>query len=162
MAINAVKFIDEKNESKWEALSLEEKRSAQKAEAIERMRILNYFKQSINEFVRADRVMLNELPFGAHFYIDNEKDGQIKRMIDGFEQQYTALVYAVTHTFFEFGECYEFFFVSNYPEEWEYEREEMTDGYAMVYVYNHSVEWCSEFGTIAFAKTMAGGIRRTA
>ncbi len=144
----------------WEQLTPEQKREKQKAEAINRMTIVDYFKPSINEFKRSGKVMLNEFPMGAHFYIDEEKDGLIKQKIDAFEAENHAIVYAVTHTLAEFGECYEFFFVSDYPEEWDCEKDELKDGYQFVWVYNHSVPWCSEFGSISFRQTIAGGLRR--
>ena len=37
------------------------------------------------------------------------------------EEEYNALVYHVIHSPMEFGDCYNFLYVSDHPEEWEYD-----------------------------------------
>ncbi len=76
------------------------------------------------------------------------------------EKKYNCKVYAITHEFMEFGECYSFLIVSDYPEEWynlltSYGNKH----YAFAYVWNKDDDWCSEFGTIA-VQSFGGGIKR--
>ena len=44
-----------------------------KQEAIRRMKKLGYFGQSINAFRRSGYVMINEPPYGAHYYTHDDE-----------------------------------------------------------------------------------------
>ena len=39
--------------------------------------------------------------------------------IKEFEEKYNALVYAVTHEYTNFGECYDFLYIPDYEKEWD-------------------------------------------
>ena len=46
-------------------------------------------------------------------------------------------------------------------DEWEYDRNDLTEGYALAYVKNMDDDMCSEFGSI-FIENRYGGLVRTA
>ena len=96
----------------------------------------------------------------AGFWVDQEPD--VYRKMKEIEEEHNCTVYAITHEFLEFGECYSFLVVTDYEEEWDTLVERYGNGYsAFAYVWNKDVEWCSEFGTIA-VQSFGGGIRRAA
>ena len=71
-----------------------------------------------------------------------------------------CLVYAITHEYTEFGECYSFLIITDY----KCERKNIcvTEGnkhYAFAYVWNKDVDYCSEFGTVGL-QSLGGGITR--
>ena len=76
------------------------------------------------------------------------------------EKEYDCRVYAITHEFTQFGECYSFLIVTAYEEEWDRSVvSEKNNHYAFAYVWNKDDDWCSEFGTIV-VKSYGGGIKR--
>ena len=80
--------------------------------------------------------------------------------IKEIETQNNCTVYAVTHEFTSFGECYDFLIVTDYKEDWEYLLTKAEQGfYATAYVWNKSDEYCSEFGDISVV-SFGGGIKR--
>lgn len=137
-------------------------REKKKVEAIRRMKALGYYPDSIKLFEKEDIVMTNEPPLYAHFFIDDERDSELKKWVDEFEQNNDALVYAVIHSFTNFGEMYSLLYVEDYKEEWCYFDEDYPDGIVMAYVINVDAPDCSEFGSIQIARTSAAGLRRTA
>lgn len=128
-------------------------------EAVARMRKLGYFGPSVDEFRKWGKVMINEPPIGAHYYTDD--DVQLQMEIENFEKRNNALVYAVIRSFTSIGDMDSLLFVSDYPEEWDYDRQDLDLQMAMAYVINWTMPDCSELGTIAFKKTIAGGLLRT-
>lgn len=129
----------------------------QKEVAIKCMQELDIYKPYIKKFEKDGTVTMFER-FGG-FYIDEHQEPELLNKIKEFEEEYGALVYAVTHEMTEFGELYDFLIVSKYDEEWEDTLEDVKDGYAFAYVWNKTDDWCSEFGTIA-VKSFGGGIAR--
>lgn len=93
----------------------------------------------------------------ARYWLD---EAQRKRVAE-FEEQNNALVYHVIHSYTSIGEMESYLYVSDYPEEWERDREDIKDGQQLVYVFNHDMPDCSEFGSIGVALTPAAGLRRT-
>ena len=127
-----------------------------KEQAIKMLRKLDIFKPYIRGFRESNKVCFFE-NFGG-FWINQEPE--IEAKMKEIEEKYKCKVYAVTHEFSEFGECWDFLIVSDYPEEWEYSL--VKDGgnfYAFAYVWNKDDEWCSEFGDIAL-QSFGGGIKR--
>lgn len=123
-------------------------------EAIERMKLLKLDKSCIEAFAKG-KVWESE-GYGALYECNNKE----KELIDKFEKEHEGcLVYHMIHNKFEFGECYSMLFVSQYTEEWEQDREDITEGYAFVWVENVDLDWCSEFGTIAVKPSFGGLIR---
>ena len=129
----------------------------QKEMAIKCMEALDIYKPYITKFKNDGTKTLFE-NFGG-FYIDGYSEPELLKKIEEFEAEYGAIVYAVTHTFTNFGELYEFLVMSKYEEEWEQTLDDVKDGYAFVYVWNKTDDWCSEFGTIGI-KSFGGGIKR--
>ena len=126
----------------------------QKQQAIKSMEVLDIYKPYIKAFKDKGVITLFE-NYGG-FYIE---ESELLTKIKEFEQEYDAVVYAVTHEFTNFGELYDFLYVSKYEEEWEMQFEDLQVGYASAYVWNKSDEWCSEFGSIA-VRSFGGGIKR--
>ena len=129
----------------------------QKQVAIKAMKALDIYEPYIKKFEKDGTVTMFER-FGG-YYIDEANEPELLHKIRELEAEYGSLVYAVTHTFTQFGELYEFLHISKYDEEWEMTLEEIKDNYAFVYVWNKTNDWCSEFGTIA-VKSFGGGIAR--
>ena len=123
--------------------------------AIKALKALNIYKPYIDRFVNKDKVCFFE-NFGG-FWVDQEPE--IKEKKREIERKYDCAVYAITHEFTSFGECWSFLIMSNDEEECEMTLEELKDGYAFAYVWNKDDDLCSEFGTIA-VKSFGGGITR--
>ena len=140
-------------------------REEKKAEAIRRMKKLRYFKPSIKEFEKYYKVMLNEPPFGAHYYID--EDERLVSKIKELEERDGILVYAVIRSFLTDGiETFmmdSLLFVEDEKEEWEFFDEDLPYKTIMSYTINWGCPDCSEYGSIGFNYTTAAGLmRRTA
>lgn len=131
-------------------------REKKKEEAIKRMKVLGLFKPCIKAFEKYDELQLTEPTGGLYEFNDN---AELNAKIKEFEEEYNALVYHVIHTYTQFGELYNFLYVSDYPEEYEYEMEELEDGYAIAYVWNKSDDWLSELGGIAVRERFGGLVR---
>ena len=129
----------------------------QKEVAINAMKSLDIYKPYIKKFEKDGTATLFER-FGG-YYIDEHQEPELLKKIREFEEETGSLVYAVTHEMTEFGELYDFLIVSKDEEEWEDTLEDVKEGYAFVYVWNKTVDYCSEFGTIA-VKSFGGGIAR--
>ena len=127
-----------------------------KIEALERMKTLKLYPNVIKEFEKENIVNMSEN--GGFLYWLNDEQ---KEIVSAFEAEHDALVYHVIHDFTGFGELLTFFYVSDYEEEWEYDREDLKDGYTCAYVKNLSDDMCSEFGSVCF-KQQFGGLVRTA
>ena len=135
-----------------------DKNIAKKEKAIELMKRLDIYKPYIKGFRESDKVCFFE-GFGG-FWIDQEPEVYAK--MKAIEKKYGCLVYAVTHEFTPFGECYSFLIVSDYPEEWDDLMNDDGNRHCVyAYVWNKDDEWCSEFGDI-IVQSFGGGIRRVA
>lgn len=77
------------------------------------------------------------------------------------ETKYNVTVYAVTHEYLDFGECWDFWVITDEDvEEYDYYKDEFESySYTMAYVYNVSEPSFSEFGTIGFTCSGGGMIR---
>lgn len=128
-----------------------------KAEAIARMKKIGIFSETIKQFEKEDLVSQSLSPAGACFWIEGE---QLER-VRAFEKEYNALVYFVIHSYTTIGEMESYFYVSDYEEEWETDRQDLDSSSALVCVYNRDMPECSEFGSIGFVLTPAAGLRRT-
>ena len=131
----------------------------QKEVAISALQNLDILPAYIKKFKKDGTITLFERFAG--FYIDEYNEPELLNKIKEFEDEYECIVYAVTHEFFMFGECYSFLCVSKYEEEWARTLSDTKRGLAWSYVWNKSDEWRSEFGTIGVA-SFGGGIARTA
>lgn len=135
-------------------ISLEEK----KAEAVKRMKIMGVFPETISQFEKENLVSVSMPPVGAFFWADKKTSKRIKK----FEESFNILIYLVVRSYTEFGQMDSYFFVSDYKdEEWAQDIEDLKQGQAFAYVFNHNEPLFSEFGTIGFKRTIADGIVRT-
>lgn len=132
-------------------------RAEMKNKAIDCLKELDIYKPYIKAFVKDDEITMFE--HYAGFYISQypELYNQIKEL----EQKYNILIYAVTHEFTSFGECYSFLYVPNDKNDLEYTIDKFAHNcyYAMAYVYNKNEPLFSEFGSI-IVKSGFGGIMR--
>lgn len=133
-------------------------REAKKKEAINRMKALDLYNPYIKAFKDKDEIFMSEMTGGVYEFGSNT---ELCNKVKEFEAEHEALVYHVIHTFTQFGELYNFLYVSDYEEEWEMDNADITEGYALAYVWNATDEWCSEFGSIG-VRGKFGGIIRTA
>lgn len=129
-----------------------------KQKAIELMNKLDIYKPYIKGFKEHNQICFFE-NFGGFWA---EQEPELMAKIQEFEKEHNCLVYAITHEFLEFGECYDFLFISDYEEDWDemlYPQGNMY--YVFAYVWNKTDDWCSEFGTIGI-RSFGGGIKRVA
>ena len=128
----------------------------QKAKAIEIMKQMDIYKPYIEGFKNEDKVCFFEQFGGFWVYQEPEVEAKMKEL----EIEYGCTVYAITHEFTHFGECYSFLLVSKYEEEWDMlVTSEKNNHYAFAYVWNKDDDYCSEFGTVV-VKSFGGGIKR--
>ena len=85
-------------------ISIEKK----KEKAIELMKILGIYKPYIKGFEQDNAVCFYE-KFGG-FWAWQEPE--LMEKIKAFEEKHNCLVYAVTHEYTEFGECYDFLYIT--------------------------------------------------
>lgn len=128
----------------------------QKTEAIKRMKSLELHENVVREFEKENKVNLSE--HGGILYWLNDKQAEA---VKKFEEEYNSLVYHVIHSYTTFGELLSMLYVSATSEEWEYDQEDLKEGYPIAYVKNLDDESCSEIGSIG-VKSVIGGLVRTA
>lgn len=135
-------------------------REEQKEIAIRRMKQLDIFQPYIKAFEKNNIVTFFE-NFAGFYATKENGEEELYNAIKRFEDETGSLVYAVTHEMFEFGECYSFLCVSKYREDEANTELEVYKNkfYVFCYVWNKSIEYCSEYGTIA-VQSFGGGIRR--
>ena len=127
-----------------------------KNKAIQIMHKLDIYAPYIRGFREENQVCFFESFGGFWAYQEPELMAKIKE----FETQYNVLVYAVTHEYTNFGECYDFLYISDYKSDWKYMlMPQKTMFYVSAYVWNKSDDMCSEFGTIGI-RSFGGGIKR--
>lgn len=144
----------------------QELRQLQKAEAIKRLELLKLLPNVITDFKNNDTVYYserqNKIFDGILYWISNNED--YERLVKEFEENYDALVYHAQLTRFSYGLCLSMLFVSKYQEEWEMEREAITNPYdgiidTYAYVANLNEPDFSEIGRIGIIRKN-GGISR--
>ena len=131
-------------------------REDKKTRAIEVMKKMDIYEPYIEGFEKRDQVCFFEM-FGG-YWVDQEPD--VYKKMKWVEEEFNCLVYAITHEYTEFGECYSFLIITDYKCEWK--NICVTKGnkhYAFAYVWNKDVDYCSEFGTIGL-QSLGGGITR--
>ena len=132
-------------------------KSEMKKIAIEHLKALNIYRPYIAEFRKNGTVTMFER-FGGYYI--NEMNGytELESRIKEFERDYEAMVYAVTHEYLEFGECYTFLYVDkNDPNNLTIDDDLY---YVYAYVWNKTMEYCSEFGTVGIQSAYGGIVRR--
>lgn len=134
---------------------MEELRTKQKTQAVERMKKLGIMEQPVKEFEDEGKLNLSEN--GGLLYYLNEDE---QKMVDDFEKENNGLVYHVIKSRTTIGLMYALLYVSEYLEEWKMDMEDLEEGQALAYVVNMDMPDCSEFGTIGI-KPSVGGLIRT-
>ncbi len=135
-------------------------REIKKEEAIKRMKALELFAPCVKAFKDRNEVQLTEPTGGLYEFSSNEN---LTAKVQEFEKKNNALVYHVIHTPMrldgEVMDMYNFLYVSDYQEEWEVDNADIKEGYVFAYVWNKTIDYFSEFGSIA-VKGMFGGLVR--
>ncbi|MBO7170718.1 MAG: hypothetical protein J6W28_06040 [Clostridia bacterium] len=132
------------------------KHEERKIKAIELLKQLDIYKPYIEGFKEKDQVCFFER-FGG-YWVDQEPE--VYNKMKEVEERFNCTVYAITHEYTEFGECYSFLLVTRYKQEWKnLVVSENGTHYAFAYVWNKDDDWCSELGTIG-VKSFGGGITR--
>jgi hypothetical protein len=128
--------------------------------AIKLMETMDLYKPYIKAFKEKGVVTLYENYAG--FYIE-ETEQELLDNIKEFEKEHECLVYAVTHEYTQFGECYDYLIVPKYEEEWNdlISYSNQTKHVVFAYVVNKDDPWCSEFGDIT-VNQFGGGLVRVA
>lgn len=132
-------------------------REAKKAEAVERMKALGIFPETVRQFEREDYVSISEPPVGAFFWAEGEDLQRIRE----FEESHNALVYLIVRSYTTFGKMDCYLYVSDHRDEWEQDREDLKNCEPLCYVYNYDMPDCSEFSCVGIEKTCAAGLCRT-
>lgn len=128
-----------------------------KKEAIDRMKAIGLMPAVIRQFEKEGLINESCPPLGACYWLSAEQMERVRE----FEEKNDALVYHCIHSYSTIGEMESYFFVSDYPEEWEIDREDIEESQSLCCVYNLDMPDCSEMGTIGFECTPAAGLVRT-
>ena len=129
-----------------------------KIKAIELLKKLDIYEPYIEGFEKENNVCFFER-FGGYWVY---QEPEVLKKMKEIEEKFNCTVYAITHEYTEFGECYSFMLVTRYKYEWD--NLLFKDGstfYAFSYVWNKTYEDFSEFGTIG-VRSFGGGITRVA
>ena len=134
----------------------------QKEEAIKRMKLLQIMPQVIQDFKKNDKLYYSERQnsffLATLYWVDNHEE--YVSAIKEFEEKHNALVYHAQLTHLEFGDNLALFYVSEYEEEWEMDKDNILEGQVFSRVINLDCEYDSDFGYIGI-KPFMGGVVRT-
>lgn len=129
-----------------------------KQKALELMAKMDIYKPYIRGYRENNKVCFFE-NFGG-FWVNQEPE--IEKKMKEIEEKFNCTVYAITHEYTEFGECYDFLLVSQYEEEWDYLIYSNGSAHTIfAYVWNKTDDDCSELGDIT-VRSFGGGIKRIA
>ena len=130
----------------------------QKEVAIKCLEKLNIYKPYINKFKsKAGTPCFFENYAG--FWADQEP--ALMSKIKEVENEYKCLVYAITHEYTDFGECWSMLLVprDNDGADDLLDKFNLSEFYAFAYVWNKSDDYLSEFGDIV-VRAAYGGLKR--
>lgn len=132
-------------------------REEMKKKALEIMKKLDIYEPYIKGFEDKNDVCFFERYAGYWAWQEEE----IMKKMKELEERFGFLVYAITHEFTSFGECWSFIYVSQHESEQEWCLQECGGNTYIVpsYVWNASYEEMSEPGDISIS-AMMGGITR--
>lgn len=132
-------------------------REKQKAEAKKRLRILEVLPEVIdgidNDLLYCSERQNKTFP-AVLYYMTEEMEEKVKEV----EQQTGIYVYHIQVSYTEFGTLWSMLYVSKYEEEWDLERSDLKDNYAISYVWNETCDF-GEFGGIQII-SRHGGVER--
>ena len=144
-----------------------ELRNKQKQEAIERLKILQeefmVHKNVLKEFKEDETIYYSENLGGAFsgilYWLRNKKEFVEK--VKEIEKTRNLYIYhCILNHYRDIGDVLTMLYVSEDEEFWEYEREELKDGYASAFVWDISFELYSEFGDVGIYGVNGGLVRR--
>lgn len=130
-----------------------------KAEALDRMKMLELYEPVIQDYKRTGRVYysertrIGEETVGILYWLNNEPEWMQK--VEELEKSSKCLVYHCIHTLTEYGELLTCLCVSNDIEDWEYENWDLYYGSPSAYTFNLTVPYHSEWGAVPIIS--AGG-----
>lgn len=128
-----------------------------KAEALERMDILNLHPNVIKEFKEQGVLNYSYSVLGFLYWLTEETQARV----NAFEKETGYLIYHVIEDETSIGRLITFLYVSADSDEWERDKQDLREGFALAYVVNADDELCSEFGSVGL-KSVNGGVVRTA
>lgn len=130
----------------------------QKEIAIQCLKKLDIYKPYVRKFEKEDMPTFFERFAGFYLFNDPVLQAKVKEV----QEEFGVLVYALTHEWFEFGECWSMLCISSSTES-------VTDCivdtgypnrfYTFAYVWNQENNELSEFGDIV-VQSAGGGLRR--
>lgn len=126
-----------------------------KKEVLDRMEMLGLHENIIKEFKEEEILNKSLSEDGFLFYLDDEEEEMIKE----WEDRCGGMAYHAIRTETNIGPMLSILYVSKHEEEWELDREDIINDYAIAYVININDPCCSEAGGIALQK-INGGLRR--
>lgn len=126
-------------------------------EAVARMKLLGIFPETIRQFQEDGMVSISEPPMGAFYWMEGEDLDRVR----AFEEEWNALVYVAVRSYTPLGKMDCFLYVSDHRDEWSMDRDDIAQGQAVAYCFNHGMPDCSEIGSIGIVRTAAAGLERT-
>lgn len=129
-----------------------------KVEAVKRMKMLGIFNETVRQFEKDGYVSRSDPPVGAYYWVEGEELEQLRE----FEKEHDCLVYTVVRAYTSIGTMDSYLFVGDNKEEWQWDREDLKEGYPFSYTINRSDPDLSEFGYIGVKRSIAAGLTRTA
>lgn len=131
-------------------------RKEKTVEAIKRMKAMEIYPPIIKSFDKEGLIGLSEPPVGAFYWVEGKEVDEIRK----WEDEHDALVYLVIRSFTTFGTTDSYLYVSDYPDEWKMDWEDLEQNMQTAYVVNRDAPDCSEFGSIGYRLTIAAGLER--
>ena len=130
----------------------------QKEEAVARMKYLGLMPEAVQKYTDGE-LLVSEYNKGILY----DADEGILQAVQDFENKFNSVVYHVIKNDVDFGvgqnELNTFLYVSACPEEWEYDREDLSVGRPVAYVYNTTTPEFSDLGSVGIFP-INGGLGR--
>lgn len=128
----------------------------QKEKAVEFMRVLGIDEKLTNAYRETNKAILFD-DGNVGVLLDEKSSDYAKvyaKKIE-LEQSRDLLVYAILHETFNYGEMYDFLFVSNYPEDWKLSIQSFGEFFRVMaaYAWNVSAEHRSDMGSVFVVNT---------
>lgn len=127
-----------------------------KNEVIKRMKILRLHQNVLDDFINENKLNKSDSPVGALYWLDEKE----LEMVKDFENKHNVIVYHIIHTFSNLGETYELLFITKEKEEWEAEKVDLKNGFALAQVIVMDDSPNSEMGYIGIENINGGLIRK--
>ena len=128
-----------------------------KQEALQRMQYLGLHQSAMDAFQRGE--VWQSTDYGALFELTDDQ----KEAVKTFEAEYGGKVYHIIHGTYDFAgdrmTMDSMLYVSDYPEEWQYDRDLLKEGRPYAYVHNETIPEFSELGGIGICPSFGGLVR---